>query len=76
MNDLQEGHEILKHAASLGPEVGMAYLSGRFQSGTTSISGFLKAMRTYCDPNSGELRGDAPKDIRLLAEEARKGLLG
>jgi hypothetical protein len=75
MNDLEEGHEILKHAARLGPKVGMAYLSGRFASGTTSVSGFLKAVRSYTNPDTGELRGDTPQDIRLLAEAARESLI-
>ena len=75
MTDLQEGHEILEHAAKLGPEVGMAYLAGRFESGTTSVTGFLKAVRSYTDPNTGELKGDTPRDIRLLAEAARESLI-
>ena len=66
MNDLEEGHEILKHAARLGPKVGMAYLSGRFASGTTSVSGFLKAVRSYTNPDTGELsRGGSRKPHQI-----------
>jgi len=75
MTELQEGHDTLEHAAKLGPKAGMTYLAGRFQSGKSSVSGFLRAVRSYTNPTTGELRGDTPQAIRLLAEEARRGLL-
>ncbi len=75
MTDLQEGHKMLEHASKLGPKRGMAYLNTRFAEGKTSVSGFLLALRSYTDPTTGEIKGDAPVAVRLLAEEARRLLL-
>ena len=75
MIDVQEGHRILKQAASLGPEQGMLRLSVLISSQEVSVADVLVAARTFRDPTTKELRSNTPMDIRLLLEAFRNSLI-
>jgi len=63
------GEEILLHAAELGPEKGIEFLTKTFADGGDS-KGFVEALGNYLDSDTGDVKDDFPK-VKALAEAAR-----